>query len=89
MSRCVRYWDVLSGYSPSSTVVEIRACRDVWAVLETPGVQSLFTSRERALEHARELLADASGAIEIRDEDSVLLARVKLREETADGLAAV
>jgi hypothetical protein len=81
--------NVLAGIPSShSSVVEIRATRDIWAVLEKPGVQSLFTSRERALEHARELFAGGPGVIEIRDEDAVLLTRIELREETADdGLA--
>jgi hypothetical protein len=78
---------VLTGHPPSSTKIEVRECRDVWAVSEKPGLQSLFTNRERAIDHARQILAGQPGLIEIRDEDSMLLAILDLRDIAPDELA--
>jgi hypothetical protein len=77
---------VLTGLPPSSTI-EVRACRDVWTVFEQPDVQPLFVSREKAIEHARQLLGNREGMIEVRDEDSMLLATFDLREPGSQELA--
>jgi hypothetical protein len=75
-------WFVRFFFVPSTcTTIEISACRGVWAVLERPGVQSLFVDREKAIEHARRLLAGSPGLIHIRDEDSMLLTTVDLRQQ--------
>ena len=71
---------------PPASTIEVRACRDVWAVLEQPGVQPLFVSRELAIKHARHLLGDREGMIEVRDEDSMLLATLDLRESVSNEL---
>ena len=84
--RPVDLTDVLPDVPPSSSKVEVRACRDVWAVHEGPGLQSLFTDRERAIEHARRILG-GQGLIEIRNEDFMLLATVDLRESADVALA--
>jgi hypothetical protein len=77
---------VLTGLPPSSTKIEVRECRDVWAVLEQPGLQSLFTNRESAIDHAKQILR-GPGLIEIRDEDSMLLTILDLRDVAPDELA--
>ena len=72
---------------PPLSTIEVRACRDVWAVLEQPGMEPLFVSRELAIEHARQLLGEREGTIEVRDEDSMLLATLDLREMADHELA--
>ena len=70
-----------------SIKVEVRACQDVWAVAERPGVQALFVNRERAIYYARQILGERPGFIEIRDEDFSLLGIVDLRDAGPHELA--
>jgi len=48
--------------------------------MDRPGLQSLFTNQEGAINHARQILAGQPGLIEVRDEDAVLLTTLDLRE---------
>ena len=83
----IDFTSVLTDSPHSSTTVEVRACRDVWAVMDRPGLQSLFTNQEGAINHARQILAGQPGLIEVRDEDAVLLTTLDLREVAPDEMA--
>lgn len=63
--------------------ITVKPFYGMWEAFELPGVQPLFSSRERAIEAARRLLHNRSGVIEIHDARDVIDEIIDLRRQEA------
>src|SRR5690606_23853564 len=67
MPLCSDSRSVFSLDSSSSVVITVRPFHGLWEAFELPGVQPLFSTRERATVAARAMLKGRAGLIEVLD----------------------
>jgi len=73
---------VTSDPSPPATIV-VRPFHGLWEVVERPGVQPLFRSRDTAIATARMFLRNRPGLIEVHSRDGLIDHRIDLRQTLA------
>jgi hypothetical protein len=71
----------------STPTIVVRPFHAMWEVFELPGIQPLFSTKERAINAARSLLKTRPGLIEIRDGNECVETVIDLRERPASRAA--
>lgn len=72
----------------STPTIVVRPFHAMWEVFELPGIQPLFSSKERAVNAAKSLLKTRPGVIEIRDGNECVESIIDLRERPLAARAA-
>jgi hypothetical protein len=67
----------------STPTIIVRPFHAMWEVFELPGIQPLFSTKDRAINAARSLLKGRAGVIEIRDGNECVEEIIDLRERSA------
>lgn len=79
-------WSVTSDPSSFATIV-VRPFHGLWEVVERPGVQPLFRSRDTAIATARMFLRNRPGIIEVQSRDGLVDHRIELRPQPPEAVA--
>lgn len=66
----------------------MRPFHAMWEVFELPGIQPLYSTKERAINAAKSLLKGRPGVIEVRDAKEEIETVIDLRDRTLGARAA-